>query len=347
MLLRRRHYSPRLGESHIARSTVALYRPGCYGSVNMAEPEPNERPDVPEDADSLTSEDSQVLLTWLSSAESQAELDSWLRAHDEGGKFRDAFEVGLDWLQALEVPRDFGFTVRIGSNDAWDLHVRLTAGPSGPICHRLVIEPAGTYGRSRPSRARPPGITSTMLKDIPLTRLIQERIVTIRQGEGYLAQRAKEYVPPRPGSRVGRRGLSDAHYEWVAREYLAACAEDPRRPIVRLCARLGPAYPRPTISSWVDEARSRGFLTEPGQGRPGGSPGPRFPVLRTKAGVVYTRSEFARAHAAYVDAARPYRREITEAMTATLLEGGVRLAEFEERLRELQRRRSVKSKEGG
>src|SRR5690242_9017589 len=65
-------------------------------------------------------------------------LDS-LRASDSNGdQLAEWFEAAfVPWLEATEIPRDFGAAFKIGRRDEWDLRLRLTQTRDGVVCHSL------------------------------------------------------------------------------------------------------------------------------------------------------------------------------------------------------------------
>jgi hypothetical protein len=116
----------------------------------------------------------------------------------------------------------------------------------------------------------PLGITSRLLRAVPMTAMIADRAGT---AERKFFGRGSDYTPPPPGSRRGAKGWGDEHFRRVAEMYLEALDIDRRRPLVLMAARFS-GYSRENVRDWVAVARDRGFLSAAQPGRAGAGPGP-------------------------------------------------------------------------
>ena len=131
-------------------------------------------------------------------------------------------------------------------------------------------------GRGRFHDQVPPGgITARLLHRIRLGELIDAYRLERKQdetiGELIFGRPRPSYPMPPKANRPGPRGLGEAFYQDVAVAYLQSMATDPRRPIEAMLPRyLG--YSKANVRDWVAKARSKGYLSAPGQGQPGGEP---------------------------------------------------------------------------
>jgi hypothetical protein len=154
------------------------------------------------------------------------------------------------------------------------------------------IGPAGDRDDNGDTRPYP-GITSSLLRRIPLGRIVAAAQRTLAERswatEGIrvlpggllvgddipaetrtLLERTNDQAAPQ---RRGRPRLADDLLEQVARAYLeeAPAGSGLTR---RLAERFG--RPEPTVRDWVAAARERGYLSPARPGRRGAAPGPRL-----------------------------------------------------------------------
>lgn len=154
---------------------------------------------------------------------------------------------------------------------------------------------AGREPEPEPAPAPFPGITTSLLRRIPLGE-----IVAVAQAELAGSDWRQEGIRVLPGppvaaddlpeptlaaletaeslaapARRGRPMLSDEHLAQVAYRYLAEASSGPG-----LIRRLAVEFdrPEPTVKDWIRQARRRGFLSPATSGRRGAAPGPRLPV---------------------------------------------------------------------
>jgi hypothetical protein len=164
----------------------------------------------------------------------------------------------------------------VGADHQWDLFLHFIPQADGKLyLFGLDLRPSGVLFMKSMSELPPGGITARALHSIKLGEVIDALRVSNRRTE----LDADLQVPadlPRPGSRPGRRGLSDEFFSWVAVNYLKAAQKDPRAPIGLMHETMGRGYPRNTIKGWVVEARKRGFLGTTTQGKGGHDAGPRL-----------------------------------------------------------------------
>lgn len=149
-------------------------------------------------------------------------------------------------------------------------HFRLDDGQL--VCRRLEVG------------AEVPGVTSGFLRQIPMGTIM----TAVRNELTRLSDRwatAGDVATAgnlRPEQRKrGRRGYSDAHYETIARDYLALQREHNSRGLLdkladHLSQKQGKELSRETVRDWVKGARKRGFLSPASPGRPGALPGSRL-----------------------------------------------------------------------
>ena len=167
----------------------------------------------------------------------------------------------------------------VGADHRWDLFLHFIPQADGKLyLFGLDIRPSGILFMKSMSELPPGGITARVLRSIKLGEVLDG----LRARERRAEPDPDLHVPadlPRPGSRPGRRGLSDEFLSWVAINYLKAAKVDSRAPVRRMHETMGRGYPRDTIKGWVGEARNRGFLAPTTQGKGGGEAGPRLPHL--------------------------------------------------------------------
>jgi hypothetical protein len=91
--------------------------------------------------------------------------------------------------------------------------------------------------------------------------------------------------PPKPSEpRLGKH-KSDDEYADIALRYLAACEENPRKPILHMqqeYEKAGHLIERETLRDWVHGARARGFLTPRSPSLPGGQKTPKLRAWERK-----------------------------------------------------------------
>jgi hypothetical protein len=143
-------------------------------------------------------------------------------------------------------------------------------------------------------KARPPGVTSGMLREVRLGAILDaarrellelipalDALPDPPDNEFTRASRALA-AKIQPGDlRRGRRGYPDDHYRRIAFDYLALQQErGTSRGLLEALAekvRTEESTPaRETIRDWVHEARRRGFLSPTTPGRGGATPGPNL-----------------------------------------------------------------------
>lgn len=127
------------------------------------------------------------------------------------------------------------------------------------------------------------GVTSSVLRAVPLAALLQE-LHAFRMSDGRSFIEWSTGVAPtdfkrRP--RPGRAGRDDLDYARLARLYLEL-AETSRTPVADLASSEG--YGRQTIADLLAEARRRGLLESAGRGRRGGRLTPRAAELLAEGG---------------------------------------------------------------
>ena len=136
---------------------------------------------------------------------------------------------------------------------------------------RLVLQPGVFF-----DEAPPEGITARLLHAIRLGELVdqftREHLGDLAAGARFFGRSAEpRHALPPPANRPGPRGHGEEFYVEVAQEYLEAVRDAPRRPIEAMTPRY-PGYSKANVRDWVARARYKGYLAEPGQGRPGGLP---------------------------------------------------------------------------
>jgi hypothetical protein len=153
----------------------------------------------------------------------------------------------------------------------WEIELEFTPHGGTYRPSRLVLQP-GVFSDEAP----PEGITARLLHAIRLGELVdqftREHLGDLAAGARFFGRSAEpQHALPPPANRPGPRGYGEAFYVEVAQEYLEAHRSDPRRPIEKMAPRY-PGYSKANIRDWVARARHKGYLGEPGQGRPGGLP---------------------------------------------------------------------------
>ncbi len=175
----------------------------------------------------------------------------------EGGALRVAFQPGADYTPM----------VRLDLDDSGD-HVIISRfevlappdainGIGSDLLRTLPMSQFLAVARAQLAASRP-GLTTADPRTVAQLRRRLERM------------REKE-TPPR-----GRRGYADSHYRRIALLYL----DEYNRPGPKrgLLERLAEIEGRPvgTISTWVNTARNKGFLTDGQPGRAGAEAGPNL-----------------------------------------------------------------------
>lgn len=140
------------------------------------------------------------------------------------------------------------------------------ANGAGWVLSRIEVHPDPASAGGRPPV---PGITSKVLRAIPLSRL-PEWLGALSDSTGapvlpaFTGAHTDDFTRrPRPGA----AGRDDLHYAELAREYLNMCAAS-KRPIQDLANGQGVAAN--TVRDRLAEARRRDLLERPGKGRAGG-----------------------------------------------------------------------------
>jgi hypothetical protein len=184
--------------------------------------------------------------------------------------------VGPPWDKNREIVAG---AMTVGADHQWDLFLHFIPQADGkPYLFGLDIRPSGIVFMKSMSELPPGGVSARVLQSIDLDKVLDGFRVRGRGAEPDPDLQVPANLP-QPGSRPGRRGLSDEFFSWVAVNYLKAAQVDPRAPVLRLHETIGSGYPRDTIKGWVVEARKRGFLAPTTQGKGGGEAGPRLPHL--------------------------------------------------------------------
>ena len=181
--------------------------------------------------------------------------------------------VGPPWDKDGEIVAG---AMAVGADHQWDLFLHFIPQADGKLyLFGLDIRPSGVVFMKSMSELPVGGVTARVLHSIKLGQVLADLRARERRAEldGDLEVPADL---PQPGSRPGRRGLSDEFFSWVAINYLKAAHVDPRAPVRRMHQTMGSGYPRDTIKGWVVEARKRGFLGPTTQGKGGRDAGPRL-----------------------------------------------------------------------
>jgi len=172
-----------------------------------------------------------------------------------------------------------GGSTAAGTDHHWDLFLHFIPQADGKLyLFGLDIRPSGVLFMKSMNELPSGGVTARVLRSIKLGEVLDGLQVRKRRAEPDPDLQVPADLP-QPGSRPGRRGLSDEFLSWVAVNYLKAAQVDPRAPVLQVQETIGTGYPRDTIKGWVVEARKRGFLAPTTQGKGGGEAGPRLPHL--------------------------------------------------------------------
>jgi hypothetical protein len=188
--------------------------------------------------------------------------------------------------------------------DPWRVTGTVRVEAARLVITRLTIEPqpswqspSGRILKQDEMDAVGNGVTSSLLRSIQVGRLISalraelqrhpEAVARMAQALAALgadtpsvdpeyldvARRVAQAVPGPP--KRGPHGRGDDFYRQVALLYLELQSAGWGRGILGEIARLEDR-PRETVSTWVRQARKRGFLTAGTPGRAGAEPGPRL-----------------------------------------------------------------------
>jgi len=157
----------------------------------------------------------------------------------------------------------------------WDIEIEFTPVGERLYPFRLELRP-GPFQDGVP----PGGITARLLHGIKLGELVDQ--FRAEQRGNRLAEKwfrgrltkPSYQLPPRT-NRPGPRGWGETFYQDIAVAYVRAVQDDPRRPII-LMVRSHPEWRMVNVRDWVSVARRKGYLTAPGQGRPGGEATPKL-----------------------------------------------------------------------
>jgi hypothetical protein len=189
------------------------------------------------------------------------------------------------------------------ADDPWRVTGIVRIESARIVITKLTIEPqpfwqpsSGRIVKQDEMDAIGNGVTSSLLRSIQVGRLITALRGELHHLEAaakkqealaapgadapsadpeYLdvARRVAQAVPKPP--KRGRHGFGDDFYRRVALLYLELQSAGWGRGILGEIARLEDR-PRETVSTWVRQARKRGFLTAGTPGRAGAEPGPRL-----------------------------------------------------------------------
>jgi hypothetical protein len=174
----------------------------------------------------------------------------------------------------------------------------------------VLIDGQAACRRITVYRNEMPGVTSTLLRQVPLGRVLtdcraafaiyerdsRELVEEARQASRDRNRKPWDLEKPGVAERLGlwaesrdqelerlklprkhprKRGYGDDHYRRIAFAYLDLQESGVSRGLIDKLARRQ-NKPRETMRDWVHEARQRKFLTKTTQGRGGAQPGPRL-----------------------------------------------------------------------
>jgi hypothetical protein len=177
------------------------------------------------------------------------------------------------------------------ANLRWIAWGDLIATPGGHLAlGPLSIAPyPGATTNLEPGSPPYRGVTSEVLRAVPIERLIREIVAYLQTVADWQQHLADTYgwAPPadqqqlladavkRTRSSTRRRKYPDDHYRDVALLYLQLLGQgQTSTPIAHLAKKLG--VTTPTARNWVHRARQLGYLTQGSRGKPGAQPGPRL-----------------------------------------------------------------------
>jgi hypothetical protein len=178
------------------------------------------------------------------------------------------------------------------ANLRWIVWGDLIAGPGGHLAlGPLSIGPhPGAETALEPGTPPYRGVTSEVLRAIPIERLIREIVSQLRRVADWQRHLAGTYgwqpsaeqqqfadaiKRAEPDVSDRRRKYPDDHYRSVALLYLQLLAQGHgSKPIADLANKLG--VTRTTARNWIHRARQLGYLTQGTRGKPGANAGPRL-----------------------------------------------------------------------
>lgn len=159
----------------------------------------------------------------------------------------------------------------------WTIEIRTLSGVggSGIAELRLMLDEDALPPRDADSGARPPGVSTKLLRSITLDPLeVEARRATKAAWVDMVDRFEDEHEANKQGvKKSGRPPLTREHHRRVALAYLDLQAQGHGRGIIQELARVLDVTPT-KASDWVHRARKAGFLSPAIPGRPGAEPGP-------------------------------------------------------------------------
>ena len=184
--------------------------------------------------------------------------------HELGNPFDHLDEDDRTYLDTLGVEATHTYVTRqpipVPGFGEWIIDAKFQDVPEAPRLREITIRPARDW-------APPPGLTTAILRAVRIGELYQGVLAELqhpRFAPHWDVSPESEFErAPRPG----RRGRPDRFYaEWAAR--YVALVNHPK-PVARLAAQYH--YSASQIRHFLNQARHRGFLTDPDEkGRAGG-----------------------------------------------------------------------------